>query len=54
MNTPTEEGKIRFPPDGIYDTAPCTCSTAACNRPCKGECGCEACHLSYGDFLSVE
>lgn len=62
MNTPlepivpTEEGKRRYPPDGVYRapeglfTAPvsdvCTC-TPECAQPCLGEGGCEclACSL---------
>ena len=40
----------------LYDDDPaveCTC-VATCVTPCKGACGCSACHDSYQDFLSVE
>lgn len=58
---PTDEGKRRYPPDGYYIAnvepgecgTPCTCKPS-CPWACKGECGCEACHEGYGDFLSVE
>jgi hypothetical protein len=51
---PTDEGRKRYPPDGIYDLAyPCTCQPS-CPFDCKGQCGCKACHAAYGDFLSVE
>ncbi len=52
---PTEEGRRRFPPNGIYAEARevCTCEPG-CSVPCKGECGCKACTAAYGDFLSVE
>jgi hypothetical protein len=36
-----------------YDGIPCTC-TEKCADPCKGGCGCRACHTAYGDFLSNE
>lgn len=57
----TEEGKRRYPPDGIYacdandsgDWEPCTCAPS-CADPCKGQCGCVACRTAYGDFLSLE
>lgn len=56
----TEEGRRRYPPDGIYadatdpiDYEPCTC-THGCSDPCKGQCGCAACRTAYGDFLSNE
>ena len=33
----------------------CTCKERGCKwEPCKGECGCLACHESYMDFLSEE
>lgn len=35
------------------DVYPCTC-TAACPPSCTGKCGCRACHMHYGDFLSSE
>lgn len=51
---PTEEGKRRYPPDGIYeDDYPCTCRED-CPSACKGQCGCEACHAGYSDFLSMD
>ena len=50
---PTEEGKRRYPPDGKYEGNPCTCVKTR-PVPCIGECGCEACHAAYGDFLSCE
>jgi hypothetical protein len=31
----------------------CTC-TYECDSPCKGGCGCKACHRSYMHFLDVE
>lgn len=53
---PTEEGKRRYP-NGYYSQdgidVPCTCKPE-CVDPCKGKCGCEACHDAYGDFLSNE
>jgi len=51
---PTEEGKKRYPPTGYYqeqsfeDDYPCTCKPE-CKDPCKGECGCEACHARDAD-----
>jgi hypothetical protein len=64
MNTPTEEGKKRYPPDGVYKGdffdknknsfwEICICKPE-CLDPCKGLCGCKACHVSYMDFLSME
>jgi hypothetical protein len=57
MSEPTEEGKKRYPPDGIYDDGAgpfvCTCKPE-CPPACKGKCGCEACHAGYQDFLSCE
>ena len=64
MEKPTEEGKRRHPPDGIYkgdffDEADkdfwevCTCSEN-CPDPCKGQCGCKACRANWNDFLSME
>ena len=58
---PTDEGKKRYEPDGIYTGGMndrdywkiCTCKPE-CDHPCKGVCGCEACHMSYMDFLSCE
>lgn len=51
--TPTEEGKKRHPPDGLYEDYACTC-TESCRRPCNGQCGCKACGAAYSDFLSCE
>jgi len=31
----------------------CTCKDS-CNLACHGNCGCEACHLAYGDFLTFD
>ena len=64
MDTPTEEGKKRYPPNGVYKGdffaagesnfwEICTCKQK-CPDPCKGLCGCKACHASYMDFLSME
>lgn len=52
---PTDEGRQRWEPDGYnHETdEPCTCRES-CERPCKGQCGCSACHDAYMDFLSVE
>lgn len=58
---PTETGKRRNEPDGIYrggmndekDWYPCVC-LESCPMNCKGECGCEACYWCYQDFLSCE
>lgn len=33
---------------------PCVCGERCKYNPCKGQCGCEACRLSYMDFLSCE
>jgi hypothetical protein len=52
MDTPTDEGKKRYPPDGIYkgrfQNEPCTC-TPDCEHPCTGVCGCRACGEAYMD-----
>lgn len=64
MKKPTEEGKIRYPPYGIYKGdffneadndfwEVCTCSQH-CPNPCKGQCGCNACNTTWNDFLSME
>ena len=63
MEIPTNEGKRRYPPDGIYKGGfsdkdknfweVCTC-TKGCPDPCKGQCGCKACRACYNDFLSAE
>lgn len=52
MNTPTDEGRRRYPPDGYFldveglfegDTKePCTCMPQ-CPAGCDGQCGCDAC-----------
>lgn len=47
------DGSIRHILYGEEKIALCTCS-AACMKPCKGQCGCSACHDSYQDFLSAE
>lgn len=61
-STVTIEGIKRHPPKGIYkgdmgDTPDmwevCKCQES-CDRPCHGECGCEACKMAYADFLSNE
>lgn len=65
MDMPTEEGKKRYPLfNGIYKGdffndnensfwEVCTCKPE-CPDPCKGQCGCKACHTNYMDFLSLE
>jgi len=40
-------------PVSEYEGVACTCGYE-CNVPCKGTCGCEACHNCYMDFLSSE
>jgi hypothetical protein len=58
---PSVSGKKRYEPDGFYTAncvgnergTPCTCDEE-CPFDCKGQCGCEACHEAYGDFLSLE
>jgi len=58
---PSESGKKRYKPDGFYTAnsepgergTPCTCAES-CPYDCKGQCGCEACHEAYGDFVSLE
>jgi hypothetical protein len=45
---PTEEGKRRYEPDGLYEGLPCTCKDS-CPYDCKGQCGCEACLSAYSD-----
>lgn len=50
---PTDEGKNRYPPDGMYQGEPCTCKPE-CPYNCKGECGCDACCAAYCDFLDTE
>ena len=54
---PTEEGKRRYEPDGLYtvngNATPCTC-VSACPTACKGGCGCDACSEAYGDYLSSQ
>ncbi len=59
MSQPTQEGVTRYPPSGYYMPddlgveCPCTCGPG-CPVTCKGECGCVACHVAYGDVLSAE
>lgn len=50
----TEAGKLKYPPDGIYDGWRVCTRKDTCPYNCKGECGCEACHAAYCDFLSWE
>lgn len=50
MKKPTEEGLRRYPPDGMYEDRPCTC-TECCPPACKGECGCYACASAYCDAM---
>lgn len=62
MDTPTKEGKKRYPPDGVYTGGfsekdsefweICTC-LPTCHNSCKGQCGCKACKACYADFLSA-
>ncbi|MBP1151383.1 MULTISPECIES: hypothetical protein [Methylocaldum] len=60
MNGPTDEGKKRYPPNGLYQakymTQPhaCTC-TAECTDPCDGEdCGCSACLALHDGVASID
>ncbi len=58
MPETTKDGKMRYPPDGYYranyeNGTACTCEEN-CPGDCNGKCGCEACHESYGDFVSSE
>jgi len=53
---PTDDGKRRYPPDGLYWIdrdwcEPCTC-TRHCAKVCRGECGCSACLASFEDSVS--
>jgi hypothetical protein len=64
---PTDEGKKRYPAcfteagyhyDYVFEKSyPCTCLETS-EEPCHGTyhpgCGCKACGLIYGDFLSDE
>ena len=50
---PTDAGKRKYDPDGYYDDIPCTCE-CGCRTDCKGGCGCEACRVAYGDYLSSQ
>lgn len=49
---PTEEGKRRYPPHGVFqaapdeDPAPCICNDH-CEDRCIGLCGCLACAIRY-------
>jgi hypothetical protein len=47
---PTETGKTKYPPDGLYEDIPCTC-VPECADDCKGGCGCSACASAYGDAM---
>ena len=56
----TDEGKRRYPPNGIYTGGMnddpemwdiCTCQET-CPPSCKGHCCCKACLMAYNDFLS--
>jgi hypothetical protein len=38
---------------GRLENNSCTCKPT-CPSPCKGECGCKACHEAYMDFLASE
>jgi hypothetical protein len=50
---PTEIGKKKYPPDGMYEEAwACTCSES-CPNDCKGECDCEACFACYCDAMDI-
>ena len=44
--------------DKIERVVKCTCKERNCKPPCHGKyaggCGCEACNISYGDFLDFE
>lgn len=54
-DTPSEEGRKRWPPGGTYGPPPfdkpCIC-TSDCKDPCNGTCGCDACLNAYNDYLS--
>ena len=50
---PTPYGMTKWS-DGLYEGAACTCTATECDEPCHGECGCQACHDAYSDFLSSE
>jgi hypothetical protein len=49
---PSEEGMKRWHGGRSRDGLVCTC-VYDCERPCKGECGCEACLDAYGAFLEM-
>jgi len=62
MDAPTQEGKKRYRPDGIYKGPftgdqsfweACTC-VPACPDPCLGQCGCQACETAHEDTLYFE
>jgi hypothetical protein len=54
QNTPTEEGKRRYPPNGFsYASIACACEPS-CKKPCRGECGCPACSDIYLEYLDIE
>jgi hypothetical protein len=55
---PTEEGKKRYPPDGVYDGHDvCTClpeCPADCNGLKPSRCGCAACWAAYCDATEYD
>ncbi|MBP1153007.1 MULTISPECIES: hypothetical protein [unclassified Methylocaldum] len=62
MKIPTQEGRKRYRPDGIYKGPftndqtfweVCTC-VPECPDPCLGQCGCQACVTAYEDTLYFE
>lgn len=61
MDKPTEEGRRRYPPDGLYKAMymyvnehyPCQC-TPECKNPCDGrQCNCKACQEPHACQPSV-
>jgi hypothetical protein len=44
----TQEGKRKYPPDGLYGGIPCTCEPN-CLKDCQGQCGCRACRAANAD-----
>jgi hypothetical protein len=40
--------------NGVIGSADDTTPNDSCLSDCKGQCGCEACHEAYADFLSME
>lgn len=49
----TDATVLTASPEGYDDGTfiACTCNDT-CRQPCRGDCGCRACHLSYQDALS--